>query len=126
MPLDLKITLEYWNTLANLTILTSTLLIRFSVSAVTNLLVFNKNDTLTNCVLKSAMLSAGYFLVIIFIITPILIITTTENFLKPSIIDDFLIHSVIAMVTVLIGLLSLVVIILLSGWIQPNCSINKP
>jgi uncharacterized membrane protein YhaH (DUF805 family) len=99
-----QITLEYCNALANLTILTSALLIRFSVSAITNLLVFGKNDTLTNRVLKSAMLSAGYFLVIIFI-------TTTENFLKPSIIHDFLIHSVIAMVTVIIGLLSLVVII---------------
>ncbi|TXE17661.1 hypothetical protein ES692_08845 [Psychroserpens burtonensis] len=126
MPLDLEIRLEYWNTLANITILTSALLIRFSVSAVTNLLVFNKKDKLTDLILKSAMTSTGYFLVIIFAMTPILMTTTTEGYLKPSVINDFLIHSVIEIVTVIIGLLFLVVIISLSGWIAFNRSITKP
>ena len=62
----MEITLEYWNELAKQTILISSLLSGFSITVVANILVSDKNDKLTNRILKSATLSAGFFLVSVF------------------------------------------------------------
>ncbi|WP_025663061.1 hypothetical protein [Aquimarina megaterium] len=112
----MQITLEYWNTLANQTILISSLLSGFSITVVANLLVSDKKDKLTNKILKSATLSAGCFLVTVFAMIQISMITTPGGYVKNVVINDFLMPRIIGMLTFMIGLFSLTVMISLSGW----------
>jgi hypothetical protein len=112
----MEITLEYWNALANQTILISSLLSGFSITVVANLLISDKNDKLTNRILKSATLAAGCFLVTVFSMIQISMITTSGGYLKGVLPEDFFLPRVIGMFTFLVGLFSLAVMISLSGW----------
>lgn len=112
----MQITLEYWNTLANQTILISSLLSGFSITVVANLLVSDKNDKLTNKILKSACVSAGCFLVAVFAMTQIYMMTTPGGYLKNVVANDFLIPRVIGVSAFMIGLCSLAMMISLAGW----------
>lgn len=112
----MEITLEYWNELAKQTILISSLLSGFSITVVANLLVSDKNDKLTNQILKSASLSAGCFLVTVFAMVQISMMTTTGGYLKDVVAKDFIVPRIIGMLTFMIGLLSLTAMISLSGW----------
>ncbi len=112
----MEITLEYWNELAKQTILISSLLSGFSITVVANILVSDKNDKLTNRILKSATLSAGFFLVSVFAMIQISMMTTPGGYLKDVVAKDFIIPRVIGMITFMIGLFSLTVMISLSGW----------
>ncbi len=112
----MEITLEYWNTLANQTILISSLLSGFSIAVVANLLVSDKKDKLTNMILISATLSAGCFLVTVFATIQISMITTPGGSLKEVVASDFFIPRLIGMSTFMIGLFSLTIMISLSGW----------
>jgi len=112
----MEITLEYWNELAKQTILISSLLSGFSITVVANILVSDKNDKLTNQILKSATLSAGFFLVSVFAMIQISMMTTPGGYLKDVVAKDFIISRVIGMITFMIGLFSLTVMISLSGW----------
>ncbi len=112
----MEITLEYWNALASQTILISSLLSGFSIAVVANLLVSDKNDKLTNRILKSATLSAGCFLVSVFAMIQISMMTTPGGYMKAVVAEDFIVPRVIGMVTFMIGLFSLTMMISLSGW----------
>lgn len=112
----MEITLGYWNELAKQTILISSLLSGFSITIVANLLVSDKNDKLTNRILKCATLSSGCFLVTVFAMIQISMMTTPGGYLKDVVAADFVVARVIGMLTFLIGLFSLTVIISLSGW----------
>lgn len=108
--------MEYWNTLANQLILISSLLSGFSITIVANLIVSEKNDKLTNGILKTAAISAVCFLVTLFAMTKIFMITTPGGYLKSAIESDLLIPRLIGMFTFIIGLLALSTLISLSGW----------
>ncbi|WP_299317876.1 hypothetical protein [uncultured Maribacter sp.] len=109
-------TIEYWNELAKQTILISSLLSGFSITVVANILVSDKNDKLTNRILKSATLSAGCFLVSVFAMIQISMITTPGGYIKDVVADDFLVARIIGMITFMVGLFSLTAMISLSGW----------
>ena len=111
----MEITLEYWNELAKQTILISSLLSGFSITVVANLLVSEKNDKLTNRILQSATLSAGSFLVTVFAMVQISMMTT-PGFLQEVVAQDFVVPRIIGMLTFTIGLFSLSTMISLSGW----------
>ncbi|MAX78547.1 MAG: hypothetical protein CL843_00025 [Crocinitomicaceae bacterium] len=112
----MQITLEYWNELAKQTILISSLLSGFSITVVANLLVSGKNDKLTNRILKSATLSAGCFLVTVFAMVQISMMTTPRGFQEDVTAQDFFLARIIGMLTFMMGLFSLTVMISLSGW----------
>jgi hypothetical protein len=112
----MEITLGYWNELAKQLILISSLLSGFSIAVVANLLVSDKNDKLTNRILKSATLSAGCFLVTVFAMIQISMMTTPGGYLKNVVVEDFALPRIIGIVTFMIGLLSLMLMIALSGW----------
>jgi hypothetical protein len=112
----MEITLEYWNTLANQTILISSLLSGFSIAIVANLLVSDKKDKLTNMILIPATLSAGCFLVTVFAMIQISMATTPGGILKEVVASDFFIPRLIGQSTFMIGLFSLTIMISLSGW----------
>ena len=112
----MEITLEYWNELAKQTILISSLLSGFSITVVANLLVSDKNDKLTNRILKFSSLSAGCFLVTVFAMVQISMMTTDGGYLKDVVAKDFVIPRTIGMLTFMIGLFALAAMISLSGW----------
>lgn len=112
----MEITLEYWNELAKQTLLITSLLSGFSITVVANLIVSNKNDKLTNRILKSATLSAGCFLVTVFAMVHIIMTTTPGGYIKNVTIDDFQIARIIGMLAFMFGLFSLSAMIGLSGW----------
>lgn len=111
----MEFTLEYWNELAKQTILVSSLLSGFSITVVANLLVSDKNDKLTNRILQSATLSAGCFLVTVFAMIQISMMTTPGYF-EAVIEKDFVVPRIIGILTFIIGLFSLSLMISLSGW----------
>lgn len=112
----MEITLEYWNTLANQVILISSLLSGFSMTLVASIIVSDKRDPLTNSILAAATLSVGCFLVSVFTMIQISMITTPGGELKNVVAKDFLTPRVIGMTTFMIGLFSLALMISLSGW----------
>ncbi|WP_378175312.1 hypothetical protein [Aquimarina sp. SS2-1] len=109
-------TLEYWNELAKQTLLISSLLSGFSITVVANLLVSDKNEKLTNQILKTATLSAGCFLVSVFSMVDIMMLTTPGGIIQNIGIDDFQVSRVIGVMSFMIGLFSLSTMIALSGW----------
>lgn len=112
----MEITLEYWNELAKQTILISSLLSGFSITVTANLLVSEKNNKLFNRILKSATLAAGCFLVSVFAMIQIAMMTTSGGYLENVTANDFFVPKVIGVTTFMIGLFSLSVMISLSGW----------
>jgi hypothetical protein len=112
----MEMTLEYWNNLANQFILISSLLGGFSIAVVANLLIHENNNKISNWILKTATISAGGFLITVFAMTKILMMTTPGGYLKNVVESDFLIPRIIGMASFLIGLISILLIISLSGW----------
>ena len=88
----------------------------FSITVVANLLVADKNDKLTNRILKSATLAAGCFLVSVFAMVNIVMTTTPGGYIKDVSLNDFQVARVVGMITFIIGLFSLTTMIALSGW----------
>ncbi|WP_299610098.1 hypothetical protein [uncultured Aquimarina sp.] len=112
----MEMTLEYWNELGKQTLLITSLLSGFSITVVANLLVADKNDKLTNRILKSATLAAGCFLVSVFAMVNIVMTTTPGGYIKDVSLNDFQVARVVGMITFIIGLFSLTTMIALSGW----------
>lgn len=109
-------TLEYWNELAKQTLLISSLLSGFSIAVVANLLVSDRKDKLTSRILKAATLSASCFLVAVFAMVSIVMITTPGGYVNEVSIDDFQVSRVVGMTTFMVGLFALCTMLALSGW----------
>jgi hypothetical protein len=71
-----ELPLEYWNTLAHQILLTTTLLSGFSIAVVANLLVYESKNRITIIILRIATVAAGSFLINVFAMTKIIMITT--------------------------------------------------
>lgn len=112
----MQLTLEYWNELAKQTILISSLLSGFSITLIASILFSDKSDKLTNYILRFATMSASCFLVTVFAMVQISMITTPGGYIKDAVEGDFIIPRVIGMATFMIGILSLAIMISLSGW----------
>ena len=112
----MEMTIEYWNALAQQTILVSSLLCGFSVTVVANLLVSSKNDQLTNTTLKVATLAAGCFLVAVFSMIQIAMLTTPGGYEEAVAATDFVVPRAIGMFTFMIGLFAITAMIALAGW----------
>ncbi|MCT4645283.1 MAG: hypothetical protein N4A74_09885 [Carboxylicivirga sp.] len=109
-------TLEYWNSLANQLILISALLSGFSIAVMANLIVSDRNDTLCRRLLKISTTSAGCFLVAVFAMTKISMMTTPGGLLKNVLESDFLLPRIIGLSAFMVGLVALAILISLSGW----------
>ncbi|WP_459211689.1 hypothetical protein [Aquimarina rhabdastrellae] len=114
----MEMTLEYWNALANQTLLISSLLSGFSITVVISILVTDNDSKVINRILKLATISSGCFLVTVFAMTQISMITTPGGYIKNITTDDFLVPRVIGIFTFMIGLFSISGILALSGWVK--------
>ena len=106
---------EYWNKLANQIIVISSLLGGFSIAVIANLLVSDINTRLTRNIMASAVLAASFFLVSVFAMTKVLMMTT-EGFPLKMAEGGLRGSSLIGGMTLLLGIMSLISMISLSGW----------
>ncbi|MFA9388303.1 MAG: hypothetical protein ACERKD_00760 [Prolixibacteraceae bacterium] len=110
-----EISFEYWNKLADQTILISSLLSGFSIAVIANLLVSDTNTRLSRNIMKVAVLAAGFFLVSVFAMTKVLMMTTNGFPLKMT-ARELSTTSLIGGTTFLVGIICLITMISLSGW----------
>jgi len=106
---------EYWNKLAGQIIVISSLLGGFSITVIANFLVSSVNTRLSRNIMKTAVLAACFFLVSLFAMTKVLMMTTDGFPLKVT-EGDFNISSIIGGMTLLFGIMSLITMIALAGW----------
>lgn len=112
-----EMSFEYWNKLANQIIVISSLLGGFSIALIVNFLVSNVNTSLSRHIMKTAVLAACFFLVALFTMTKILMMTT-NGFPGKVVNADLVPPSVIGGTAFLLGVVSLVAMISLSGWVK--------
>jgi len=110
-----ELSLEYWNELAHQLLLITSLLSGFSIAIVANLLVYNSKNRITNIILKIATIAAGCFLITVFAMTKI-IMMTTDGYPFKIIQSDIALPRTIGSLTLMLGIVSLAGVISLAGW----------
>ncbi len=110
-----KLSMEYWNELAQQMLLISALLSGFSIAVVASLLVFTSKHPIINRILKTATIAAGSFLVTVFAMTRIIMMTTT-GYPNKVVEADLLLPRIVGISTLFVGIISLSIVISLSGW----------
>ena len=114
----MEISTEYWNTLANQFVLISSLLGGFSITVVANLIGSTKEHKVIDRMLKLAAVSSGCFLISLFAMTQISLMTTPGGYYKNITENSFVIQKNIGVITFMFGLISLLIILCLSGYIK--------
>lgn len=110
-----KISIEYWNELANQLIVISSLLSGFTIAVIANLLVSETNTRLSRIIMVAAVLAASFFLITLFTNTRVLLMTTNGYPFK--ITEQRLInYSSIGSISFYLGMMSLIAIVALAGW----------
>jgi len=110
-----EMSMDYWNKLADQIIVISSLLSGFSIAVIANLLVSEANTRFTRTILVSAVLAASFFLVSVFAMTKVLLMTTA-GFPLAVAEKDLNIFSWISGLALILGISSLLTMIALSGW----------
>lgn len=111
----IEITFEYWNKLADQTILISSLLGGFSIAVIANLLVSEMNTRISKSVMIASTLAASFFLVTVFAMTKILLMTT-DGYPFKVVQDDLFLPRIIGVISFFFGIISLITMISLAGW----------
>ncbi len=106
---------EYWNKLADQLIMISSLLSGFSIAVIANILVSETKTRLIKHIMKSAVLAASFFMVSLFSMTKVLMMTT-DGFPLNMTEGDLMTASLIGGTTFFLGIISLITMIALSGW----------
>lgn len=75
-------TFEYWNKLAEQLITISSLLGGFTIAVIANLLVAEVNTRLSRNIMIASTLAAGFFLITVFAMTKVLMLTTDGYHVK--------------------------------------------
>ncbi len=112
-----EIPLEYWNKLANQLIVVSSLMSGFSIAVSANLLVYKSNSRVISNILKASTVAAAAFLVTVFSMTKILMMTT-PGFPLNTVISDLTFPKLIGILTFILGIFSLATVIALAGWVK--------
>jgi len=110
-----EMSFEYWNKLADQLIVISSLLGGFSIAVIANFLISDTNTRLSRNIMKAAVLAASFFLVSMFAMTKILMMTSNGFPLKIA-EGDLRISSIIGAMTLFFGIVSLITMIALAGW----------
>jgi len=111
----IEITFEYWNKLADQTILISSLLGGFSIAVIANLLVSEINTRLIKSIMIFSTLAASFFLITVFAMTKLLLMTTPGYPLK-VVSNDLSVPRIVGSSFFYLGIVSLITVISLAGW----------
>lgn len=110
-----EIPFEYWNKLADQIIMISSLLGGFSIAVIANLLVSDLNTRLSRVIMIVSTLAASFFLITVFAMTKILMMTTDGYPVTVTDID-LMLPRIIAVISFFVGIVSLIAVISLAGW----------
>ena len=106
---------EYLNKIANQLIVISSLLSGFSIAVMANLLVTKSEKKISNSILKVTTVAAACFLITVFAMTKIVMMTTEGYPLKFENSDlDF--PKIVGIAAFVFGIITLSILIALSGW----------
>lgn len=111
----IETTFEYWNKLADQTLTISSLLGGFSIAVIANILVSDTNTRLLKKIMIASTLAASFFLVTVFAMTKLLMMTT-HGFPMKVIESDLILPRIVGMISFLLGIISLITMISLAGW----------
>jgi len=109
------ISFEYLHKIAEQIIVICSLLAGFSIAVVANFLISEVKGRLLNKIMVFATTAASFFLITLFSMTNI-IMRTTEGFLFKVSADDLLFPKLVGIISFILGIISLVTMISLSGW----------
>ncbi|MBK6263954.1 hypothetical protein JKA74_02805 [Marivirga sp. S37H4] len=110
-----ELPLEYWNALAHQILLTTALLSGFSIAVVANLLVYESKSRIVINILRIATVAAGCFLINVFSMTKIIMLTT-DGYPLEVVDSDINLARIIGVLSFFLGIISLAGIISLSGF----------
>ena len=110
-----EITYEYWNKLAEQVILISSLLAGFSIAVIANILVADMKNRLSKWIMMSATSAGSFFLITVFAMTKLLLMTT-EGYPITFESADLLFPRLVGMISFFAGIISLLTMISLAGW----------
>lgn len=113
--LSTGIPFEYWNKLANQIITISSLLGGFSIAIIANILVSNIETRLVKSIMIVSTLAGSFFLVTIFAMTKLLLMTT-EGYPFKVLSNNLTLPRTVGTISFFMGILSLVTMISLAGW----------
>ncbi|MCH6233372.1 hypothetical protein [Cognataquiflexum rubidum] len=106
---------EYWNKLANQVITISSLLGGFSIAIIANILVSQNDSRLVKIIMLVSTLAGSFFLVTIFAMTKLLLMTT-DGYPFQVAERDLALPRLLGTISFFMGILSLITMISLSGW----------
>ena len=110
---------DYLNTLAHQTILINALLGGFSLTVLVLLFEDKSSTKLMFHIFRLATISTAFFLVSIFAMTNILMLTT-KGYPMPVESDELILSRLIGTVSFLLGIISVLALVALSGWTKSN------
>jgi len=108
---------EYLNKIANQLIVICSLLGGFSITVLANILVTKSESRIINYILKVTTIAAACFLVTVFAMTQI-VMMTTEGYPLAIDQDELDFAKILGFSTFFLGIISLSLLIVLSGWTQ--------
>ena len=106
---------EYLNKIANQLIVICSLLSGFSIAVMANLLVIKSEDRIMGYILKVTTIAAACFLITLFAMTKLLMMTT-EGYPFAVESSDLDLPKIVGFASFIIGIFSLSLLIALSGW----------
>lgn len=110
-----ELSFEYWNSLASQMLVISSLMGGFSLSLLFALPESSEHPRIQDRIFKAAAIATASFLVSIFALTKILMMTT-KGFPFPVTGASLVLPRIIATSTFFIGILSVIALVGLSGW----------
>ena len=113
--LTTEIPFDYWNKLANQVITISSLLGGFSIAIIANILVSQLDTRLVKVILTISTLAASFFLVAIFAMTKLMLMTT-DGYPFQVVAEELNFPRLIGSVSFFLGIISLITMISLAGW----------
>ncbi|WP_111669983.1 hypothetical protein [Algoriphagus litoralis] len=113
--LSTQIPFDYWNKLATQVITISSLLGGFSIAIIANILVSQLDTRLVKVILTISTLAASFFLVAIFAMTKLMLMTT-DGYPFQVVAEELSFPRLIGSVSFFLGIFFLITMISLSGW----------
>ena len=111
----IELTFEYYNKLADQIITISSLLGGFSIAIIANFLVQETKTRLTNTIMLASTLSACLFLISVFAMTKIMMMTTV-GYPQDVTDSDLLLPRSIGVFAFFFGIISLLTMVSMAGW----------
>ncbi|MEL6589709.1 MAG: hypothetical protein AAFQ68_06500 [Bacteroidota bacterium] len=111
----LELPFDYWNKLASQLILISSLLGGFSLAVLISLLNAQETGRILNAMIRTAIIAASSFIICIFSLNKIILMTTEGYPLEVS-QGEIQSPQMIGGIALLLGLVCLLLLIALSGW----------